>query len=96
MLFDNPDLLRQLYCALEGVSLPPETPVSINTLENVLYMDFNNDISFTIGKKLVVLVEHQSSINPNMALRLLLYFSRVLEKMIKYSTLYSKKPLSIP
>jgi len=96
MLFDNPDLLRNLYCALGGVSLPPDVPVVINTLENVLFMDFNNDISFEIGGKLVVLVEHQSTINPNMALRLLIYFSRVIEKTIKGGSLYSRKRLSIP
>jgi len=60
MLFDNPDLLRELYCALEGVTLPPDAPVSINTLENVLFMDFINDISFEIGGKLIVLIEHAS------------------------------------
>jgi len=59
-------------------------------------MDYNNDISFVIGGKLVVLAEHQSTINPNMALRLLLYFSRVIEKMVKGSTLYSRKRISIP
>ena len=96
MLFHDPDLLRELYCALEGVSLPPDTPVSINTLENVLFMDFNNDISFEIDGKLVVLIEHQSTINPNMALRLLIYITRVLEKKINSRTLYSKKPVSIP
>ena len=36
-LFNDPDLLRELYSALGGVSLPPDVPVSINTLENVLY-----------------------------------------------------------
>ena len=96
LLFDDPNLLRELYCALEGVSLPPDTPVSINTLENVLFLDFNNDISFEIGGKLVVLIEHQSTINPNMALRLLLYYSRVIEKKVKGSGLYSKKRLAIP
>ena len=45
-LFNNPDLLRELYCALGGVTLPPDVPVSINTLENVLFLDFNNDIFF--------------------------------------------------
>ena len=95
-LFDNPDLLRELYCALKGVSLPPDVPVSINTLENVLFLDFNNDISFEIGGKLVVLIEHQSTINPNMALRLLLYIARILEKKVKGRTLYSKKTISIP
>ena len=96
MLFDDPALLRELYCALGGVSLPPDLPVSINTLENVMYMDFNNDISFEIGGKLVVLIEHQSTVNPNMALRMLIYITRVLEKMIDSKALYSRKRMVIP
>ena len=95
-LFSDPDLLRELYCALKGVSLPGNVPVSINTLENVLYMDLYNDISFEIGGKLVVLIEHQSTINPNMALRLLLYIARVFEKTVKGRSIYSQKQLSIP
>jgi len=95
-LFKEPDLLRELYSALGGVFLPSDTPVSINTLENVLYMDLYNDISFEIGGKLVVLIEHQSSINPNMALRMFLYISRVLEKTVKGRSLYSERSLSIP
>jgi len=57
-LFSDPALLRELYCAIRGVSLPSDVPVSINTLENVLYMDLYNDISFEIGGKLIVLIEH--------------------------------------
>ena len=96
MLFSDPDLLRELYCALGGVCLPPDAPVTINTLENVLFMGKYNDISFEIGGKLVVLIEHQSTINPNMALRLLMYIGRVYEKIIDGRDIYSKKPLSIP
>ena len=95
-LFSEPAVLRDLYNALGGVSLPADVPVSINTLENVVFMDIYNDISFEIGGKLVILVEHQSSINPNMALRLLLYYARVLEKTVKGKTLYSEIRLSIP
>ncbi|MDR2900867.1 MAG: Rpn family recombination-promoting nuclease/putative transposase [Treponema sp.] len=95
-LFSEPDVLRELYSAIRGVTLPPDTPVTINTLENVLYMDFNNDISFEIGGKLVVLIEHQSTINPNIALRLLMYITRIWEKEIKSRKLYSKKQLKIP
>jgi len=95
-LFNDPASLRELYCALGGVPLPQDVPVSINTLENVLYMDLYNDISFEIGGKLVVLIEHQSTINPNMALRLLIYVSKVLEKRVKGRTLYSRKQVSIP
>ncbi|MCL2444480.1 MAG: Rpn family recombination-promoting nuclease/putative transposase [Treponema sp.] len=95
-LFSDPALLRELYCALRGVTLPPDVPVSINTLENALFMDIYNDISFKIGGKLVVLIEHQSSINPNMALRILFYVSAVYEAMVDSKTLYSTKPVSIP
>ena len=95
-LFSDPDLLRELYCALEGVDLPPDVPVVINTLENVLFMELINDISFVIGGKLVVLIEHQSTVNPNMALRLLLYIARVYENMASDKSLYSTRPLSIP
>jgi len=95
-LFSQPALLRDLYCAIKNVTLSPDVPVSINTLENVLFMDFYNDISFEIAGKLVVLIEHQSTINPNIALRLLLYIARLLEKRVKGRTLYSKKQVSIP
>jgi hypothetical protein len=96
LLFSDPVLLRELYCALEGVSLPPDAPVSINTLDDVLFMDLINDISFEIDGKLVVLIEHQSTINPNMALRLLMYIARVYEKIVKGKNIYSSKGLTIP
>ena len=96
LLFSDPALLRELYCALEGVSLPPDAPVSINTLDDVLFMDLINDISFEIDGKLVVLIEHQSTINPNMALRLLMYIARVYEKIVEGKNIYSSKGLKIP
>jgi len=96
LLFSEPDLLRELYCALDGVSLPPDAPVNINTLENALFMDQYNDISFEIGGKLVVLIEHQSSINKNMALRLLMYIGRIYEKIVEGKNIYSRSRFPIP
>ena len=52
-LFSDPDVLRELYCALEGITLPPDVPVTINTLQDILFMDMVNDISFEIGDKYV-------------------------------------------
>jgi predicted transposase/invertase (TIGR01784 family) len=95
-LFNKPDILRELYCALEGITLPPDVPVTINTLEDVLFMEKMNDISFEIGGKLVVLIEHQSTINHNMALRLLMYIARVYEKIITDRNIYSTKMITIP
>jgi hypothetical protein len=95
-LFSDPDTLRELYGALEGITLPPNLPITINTLEGVLFKDRMNDVSFTVGDTLVVLIEHQSSINPNMALRLLIYIARVYETLIAGKTIYSTKKIPIP
>jgi len=95
-LFSDPDLLRELYCALENVNLAPDVPITINTLRDVLFLNKINDISFEIGGKLVILIEHQSTINPNMALRLLMYIARVYEKIIGDKNIYSSRLVSIP
>ena len=80
LLFGDKEKLLELYNAIEGTNYSPETEIEINTLERVLYMGRYNDISFTIGGKYVVLFEHQSSINENMALRALIYIGRIYEK----------------
>ena len=95
-LFSNPDVLRELYSALSGVTIPPDTPIDINTLSGVLIKGMVNDVSFTIDNRLVVLIEHQSTINQNMPLRLLLYIAHVYEKIINHKTVHQKKLLEIP
>ena len=95
-LFSNEAALRELYSAISGKQLPQDTPIEINTLTNVLYMGQLNDLSFTVDGRLVVLVEHQSTINHNMPLRLFLYAARVYESIIDRRKLYSKNPVKIP
>ena len=88
--------MRELYYALEDLELPPDIPIIINTLQDVLFMDQINDISFAIGDKLVILIEHQSTINPNMCLRLLLYISRVYEKIVGDKNMYGTSKVFLP
>jgi len=95
-LFSNPDLLRELYSAIEGVPIPPDIPIDINTLSNVLFISQINDISFLIDNRLVVLIEHQSTINGNIPLRLLEYIGRIYEKIIDYEKKYQKNMIKIP
>ena len=95
-LFSKPDTLRELYCAIEGITLPLDIPIDINTLSDIIYMDQINDISFTISNRLVVLIEHQFTINRNMPLRLLLYIARVYEKIIERKKLYQSSIEKIP
>ena len=52
-----------------------------------------NDVSFiTKDNRLIILIEHQSTINPNMALRLFLYYIELLQLWIKLNgiNLYGK------
>ena len=62
-LFSDPETLRELYSAIEGVDVPKDAVIQINTLSDVLFMGQLNDVSFTINDQLVVLIEHQSTIN---------------------------------
>jgi len=95
-LFREPDRLRELYNALAGTDYGEETTIEINTLENVLFIDRRNDVSFTIGGKYVVLLEHQATINANMPLRLLLYIARVFEKIANERAIYNEKLFKLP
>ena len=96
--FSDPDTLRELYSAISGVPLSPDIPVSINTLESVLFKGKKNDISFTIADKVVVLIEHQSTINRNMPFRLLMYIADLYKKTAGEEDIYREKliPLQYP
>jgi len=99
LIFSDPDTLRELYGAIEGVTLDPSVPITINTLENAIFLDRINDISFVVGDQLVVLIEHQSTINPNMPLRLLMYIARVYEKIVNAKdkdSIYTTSKLTVP
>ncbi|MDR2500834.1 MAG: hypothetical protein LBD37_07135, partial [Treponema sp.] len=95
-IFSDPAILRELYGALSGAALGADIPITINTLEGVLFMNRMNDISFLIAGKLVVLIEHQSTINPNIPLRLLLYIARLYEKIVDSRNIYTTKGVKIP
>jgi len=95
-LFGQPEILRELYSAITGVEIPLDKTININTLSDVLFMKQINDLSFTIDDKIVVLIEHQSTINDNVPVRLLMYIARVYEKMLDRNLLYRKKLVQIP
>ena len=95
-LFGTPENLRELYSAIEGIDIPPDAVIDINTLSDVIFMGKINDLSFTIDNKVVVLIEHQSTINNNVPLRLLMYIARVYEKIIDRKKIYHSKLVKIP
>jgi hypothetical protein len=95
-LFKKPEHLRELYCAIAGIPVDHDVPVTINTLDNVLFGGQKNDISFRYGSKLVTFFEHQSTLNPNMPLRFLMYLGRVYETILGEKKRYSSKLYPIP
>ena len=95
-LFETIKELLSLYNALTGSELSSETFVKIVTLTNILFTKSRNDIAFVLGDKIVVLIEHQSTICQNMPLRLLIYLARVYEKIIDNDAVYKNKLLKIP
>jgi len=95
-LFSTPEVLRELYSAIEGIDLPQDTIININTLSEALFMKQINDVSFTINDKIVVMIEHQSTISNNVPVRLLMYIARVYEKIIDKEKVYRKKLVKIP
>lgn len=97
MAFKNKKDLLDLYNAVNGTDYENIDDLEVNTLDNVLYMSMKNDVSFIIGCTMN-LYEHQSSYNPNMPLRGLLYFSRLFNKYAdqRKLNLYSSTLQKIP
>ncbi len=72
MLWENKAQLLSLYNAVNGIHYTNADDLTINTLRNAIYMGMKNDVSFIFDMSLN-LYEHQSTVNPNMPLRDLLY-----------------------
>ena len=77
---DRKDLL-DLYNALNGTQYTDEEELTVTTLEDVIYISIKNDVSFLLGGTMN-LYEHQSSYNPNMPIRGLMYLARLYQNYI--------------
>jgi len=95
LLYKDKGNLLELYNALNGTDYRQAEELEICTLENAIYMGIKNDVSFLFDSEMN-LYEHQSTFNPNMPLRDLLYIARQLEKYARGITLYSSKLQKIP
>ncbi len=94
-IFKDKRRLRHLYQALSGMDVASED-IHMNTLRGVFMNDVKNDISFRVGDRLVILLEHQSSWNPNMPLRFLWYLSRIYMNRVDLHLIYRSSLVKIP
>lgn len=95
MLFREKKELLELYNALNDSAYNSPEDLTICTLENAIYMNFKNDISFLLDSEMN-LYEHHGSYNPNMPLRDLVYIAKQLEKYTRDETIYSSTLVKIP
>ena len=98
LVFNNKRDLLDLYNALNNTCYENPNDLEVNTLEDAVYLSMKNDISFLIGGTLN-LYEHQSTYNPNMPLRGLIYLARLYDGYVEteninlYSSTLKKLPI---
>ena len=101
-IFGNPnhkEWTLSLYNAVNGSSYTDENDIEINTIGDAVYMKMKNDVSFLIDNTLN-LYEQQSTYNPNMPLRFLIYSGMLYDKYARSHDLHlygpRLQPIPIP
>ena len=95
MLFRDRTNLLSLYNAVNQTSYTDPEELAVITLENAVYMNMKNDVAFLMDFRLN-LYEHQSTWNPNMPLRDLIYVAKEYQVLTKDQTLYSSSLIRLP
>lgn len=95
--FSEKKHLLSLYNAVSGKDFTDENLITYNVMEDGLFISYKNDMSFYIGLE-VNLYEHQSTYNPNMPIRGLLYFAKIYSEYISDNgiNLYHNKLVTLP
>ena len=96
LLYSNPKYAIELCNALEGTNYPDSAEVMLCDLDNSLHRRYN-DAAFAVENQLIVMIEQQSTINPNMPLRLLPFITDALYAwFIDMKEIYKSRQYKIP
>lgn len=95
MIFNDKSELLKLYNAINGTHYDDPAMLTITTLDNAIYMTMENDLSFIIDIRLA-LYEQQSTVNPNLPLRFLMYITDIYSAYTKDMNIYGSKKVQIP
>lgn len=95
MIFSTRENLLSLYNAVNHSHYTDAKELEIVTLENAVYMNMKNDQAFLLDMQLN-LYEHQSTWNPNMPLRFLIYVTKEYQMLIRNQTLYASTLVELP
>ncbi len=91
------EALLQLYNALNGTDYKDSSLLQVVTIESAVYVVMKNDLAFIIAGVLN-LYEHQSTVNPNMPVRFLIYLAQEYQGVIEKAqeSLYGSKQILLP
>lgn len=96
-IFSDKKAILELYNAIAQTEYQDESMVSVNTIRRAVFLGIENDKSFIIDDILNI-YEHQSTVNPNMPVRGLMYLSELYRQYIYENQLdiYGSKQVSLP
>lgn len=94
---ENKKNLLELYNALNDTHYSELDDLKLTTIDDVIYMGMKNDVSLLIHSRMA-LFEHQSTYNPNMPIRGMMYAARLYDKHIEENKLniYSTDLMKLP
>lgn len=94
---ENKKNLLELYNALNDTHYSQLDDLELTTIDDVIYMGMKNDVSLLIHSKMA-LFEHQSTFNPNMPIRGMVYAARLYDKYIEENeiNIYSRELVKLP
>lgn len=94
---ENKKNLLALYNALNDTCYSEVDDLQITSIEDVIYMGMKNDVSLLIHSRMA-LYEHQSTYNPNMPIRGMMYAAKLYEKYIETNNLniYGSSLIKLP
>ena len=93
----NKEWTLSLFNAVNQTDYTNPDDIEFTTMEDVVYMGMKNDVSFLLCYIMNV-YEHQSTYNPNMPVRQLMYAAKLYDKYIqqKKLSLYGRKVVRLP
>ena len=94
---ENKNWTLQLYNAVNGSNYENDDDIELTTIEDAVYMGMKNDLSFLFQWQMNV-YEQQSTYNPNMPVRELMYVGKLYDKYIHLHGLniYGKELIKLP
>ena len=94
---DDRQALLQLYNALHGTAYTDPHELQIVTLDNAIYISRKNDLAFLLAGS-INMYEHQSTLNPNMPVRFLIYLAQEYQLLVESTdkSLYGSELIPLP